>query len=313
MKPSKHIFDELLLLTTESRNPRSTNIDSIPVTAILRLMNSEDAGVSRAVKKEIPYIAKAVEKVVQAFERGGRLIYVGAGTSGRLGVLDAAECPPTFGVPPEMVQAVIAGGKRAVFRSVEGAEDVGNDGRRAMKKLRVGSDDVVCGIAASMRTPFVIAALQEAKKAGAVTLLITTNPRSTLRMLGEGVAIDVAICVNVGPEVITGSTRMKSGTAQKMVLNMLSTASMILIGKVYENLMVDVKLNSKKLTERAKRILITATGISYKESARALKRSGGSVKVGILMVLTGMTKARAIRELAHSKGFVRRAMSAKVR
>ena len=247
---TKYLFHQLAKLDTEQRNASSFRIDSGSIREILSIINKEDQKVAKAVRKEIPYIAKAVELVVRCFRQRGRLIYVGAGTSGRLGVLDAAECPPTYGTPPQMVQAIIAGGKKAVFRSREGSEDKVGEGVRAIKKLKVSSKDTVCGIAASIRTPFVMSAIVQAKKMGAKTIYVTTNPHSMLRSKNFShlrKALDVAICPFVGPEVIMGSTRMKAGTAQKLVLNMITTAAMIRLGKVYENMMVDLRMNSRKL------------------------------------------------------------------
>src|ERR1043166_6123198 len=240
MMMNRILFDQLKSLTTEKRNPASLRIDSLGIRDILSMINREDREIAKAIKKEIPSIAKAVDLVVRAFNQGGRLIYVGAGTGGRLGILDAAECPPTFGTDPEMVQGIMAGGPKAVFRSQEGSEDKASNGEREIRAKRVSRKDVVCGIAASMRTPFVVAAMKQAKALGARTIYVTTNPRSFFKkpeFAGLRKDLDVAICPEVGPEVIMGSTRMKSGSAQKMVLNMITTAAMIRIGKVYENMM----------------------------------------------------------------------------
>src|SRR5690606_35166959 len=219
---------------------------------------------------EIPYIVEAVEIVVDSLKQGGRLIYVGAGTSGRLGILDASECPPTFGTDPEMIQGLIAGGQKAVFRAQEGAEDVEEHGARDLKEIDLRPPDVVCGIAASRRTPYVVEAVKYAREIGCKTLYVTTNPRSEFNL-----DVDVAICPVVGPEVIMGSTRMKSGTAQKLVLNMLTTASMIRMGKVYQNMMVDLQMTSQKLVERSKRTVMTVTGLSYAEASRLLEEADG--------------------------------------
>jgi N-acetylmuramic acid 6-phosphate etherase len=266
------------------------------------------------VRKEIPSIARAVRMVAAALGAGGRLFYVGAGTSGRLGVLDAAECPPTFGTDPSRIRAIVAGGKKAVFRSQEGAEDRRGDARLAIRKAGAGEGDVVCGIAASVRTPFVAAALEEAKKRGAGTVLVTTNPRSLLAdrsFAGLRKNIDILISPDVGPEVVMGSTRMKSGTAQKMVLNMVTTASMVALGKVYGNMMVDLRLNSRKLEERARRVLMISTGVGYGEASKYLRASGGHVKTAIVMIRTGADAAGAGRRLRSAGGFVHRAVARK--
>jgi len=299
----KALFEQLKELTTEQRNPASMSIDAESVEGILRIMNEEDKKVARAVEKEIPYIAQAVEIVVDAFKKGGRLIYVGAGTSGRLGILDAVECPPTYGTDPEMVQGLIAGGRRAMFRSVEGAEDREEDGAHDIDLKKVGPKDVVCGLAASRRTPYVIGAVKRARRLGARTLYVTTNPRSEFN-----IDVDVAICPVVGPEVIMGSTRMKSGTAEKLVLNMITTASMIRLGKVYENMMVDLQMTNRKLVERSKRVLMTITGCGYDEAERVLKDAGGHVKTALVMVKAGIGVEEARRRLEKSGGFVRGAI-----
>ncbi|PIU46120.1 MAG: N-acetylmuramic acid 6-phosphate etherase [Ignavibacteriales bacterium CG07_land_8_20_14_0_80_59_12] len=299
----KALFEQLKELTTEQRNPASMSIDAESVEGILRIMNEEDKKVARAVEKEIPYIAQAVEIVVDAFKKGGRLIYVGAGTSGRLGILDAVECPPTYGTDPEMVQGLIAGGRRAMFRSVEGAEDREEDGAHDIDLKKVGPKDVVCGLAASRRTPYVIGAVKRARRLGARTLYVTTNPRSEFN-----IDVDVAICPVVGPEVIMGSTRMKSGTAEKLVLNMITTASMIRLGKVYENMMVDLQMTNRKLVERSKRVLMTITGCGYDEAERVLKEAGGHVKTALVMVKAGIGVEEARRRLEKSGGFVRGAI-----
>ena len=309
---TRGLFYQLAKLDTERRNASSFRIDSAPIRQILSIINKEDQKVAKAVTKEIPSIAKAVEMVVKSFRQGGRLIYVGAGTSGRVGVLDAVECPPTYGTSPHMVQAIIAGGKEAVFRSQEGSEDRVDEGARAVKKLKVSNKDVVCGIAASIRTPFVMSAILQAKKMGAKTIYFTTNPRSILRLrefLPLRKALDVAICPFVGPEVITGSTRMKSGTAQKLVLNMISTAAMIRLGKVYENMMIDLKMNSRKLEERAKRVLMIATGVDYETATEMLERANGHVKTAIVMIKAKVSAREARVRLGNASGFVRAAIN----
>ncbi len=300
------LFKQLANLLTEQRNPHSMHIDTAPVEEILHIINTEDHLVPIAVRREIPYIAQAVRIVVDAFRKGGRLFYVGAGTSGRLGIVDAAECPPTFGTPPEMVQGIIAGGREAVFQAQEGAEDFEENGVRALQEAGVHPPDVVCGIAASRRTPFVVGAVRYAREIGCKTLFITTNPRSQFDL-----PVDVAICPEVGPEVIMGSTRMKSGTAQKLVLNMISTAAMIRLGKVYENMMVDLQLTNQKLVERSRRIVMIATGVDYETAARTLEEAGGHVKTALVMLLAGVDAEEARRRLERASGFVRPAIENK--
>ena len=266
-------------------------------------MNREDQRVPRAVAREIPRISKAVDLIVERLLRGGRLFYVGAGTSGRLGVLDAAECPPTFGTPRTLVQGIIAGGRRALVRSVEGAEDDARAAAAALKKRRVGKKDIVVGIMASRRTPYALGAVAYGRRVRAATIVVTANPAG-----GVKIACDVIIAPRVGPEVLTGSTRLKSGTAQKLVLNMLSTATMIRLGKVYENLMVDLRTASRKLEERTKRVLVHAAGVRYQDAPRWLKRAGGSLKVAIVMSRAGVPRAEAERRLKGAQGWVRKAL-----
>jgi N-acetylmuramic acid 6-phosphate etherase len=314
MKKKKFLFDQLQTLVTEQRNKQSLDIDMRSISQVLHIINREDRKVAIAVKKEIPQIGEAVKLVVKAFQSGGRLIYIGAGTSGRLGILDAAECPPTYGTDSKQVQGIIAGGSKTVFRSQEGVEDHEEEGARAVRLKKVGKKDIICGIAASARTPFVIAALREAKKRGATTIYVTTNPRSMLRMppfrhLSK--YIDVAICPDVGPEVIMGSTRMKSGTAQKLVLNMITTTAMIKLGKIYENMMVDLKMNSKKLEERAKRVLMIITGVDYEKAEDVLSKAGGHVKTAIIMIKANVTVKEAKARLKKANGFVRIAIEGK--
>ena len=303
-RSGKAIFEELSKLVTERRNPRSRRLDRLSTPEVLRLMNAEDRRVPVAVGREIPRIAKAVDLIVERFERGGRLFYVGAGTSGRLGVLDAAECPPTFGTPRTMVQGIIAGGRRALVRSVEGAEDDASAAVAALKKRRVGEKDIVVGIMASRRTPYPLGAIAYGRKVGAATIAVTANPAQ-----GMAIDCDVVIAPRVGPEVLTGSTRLKSGTAQKLVLNMLTTASMVRMGKVYENLMVDLRTASRKLEERTKRVLMHATGARYEETDAWLERAGGSLKVAIVMKRAGVTRREAERRLKEAQGWVRQALS----
>jgi len=301
---SRSVFDEIRNLTTEARNPKTENIDQKSIKEILYLINDEDMQVPGIVRQEIDYIEKAVEVVVQAFKSGGRLFYVGAGTSGRLGVLDASECPPTFGVPPEMVQGIIAGGHSALTRAQEGAEDKYAIGQKDLMARGVTHKDVVCGIAASRRTPYVIGAIDKAREIGAKTIYVTCNPRQEMT-----IKVDVAICPVVGPEVIMGSTRMKAGTATKLILNMITTTSMIRIGKVYGNMMVDLQMTSKKLEERSKRIVMMITGVSYAEAAEALQRAGGHVKTAIVMIMANVGKEEAQRRIRAAGGFVRQAVS----
>ena len=300
------LFRELQSLTTEKRNPRSMRIDAASTEEILRIINDEDARVVPAVRAELPYVAEAVELVVHAFKNGGRLIYAGAGTSGRLGVLDAAECPPTFGSPPELVQGLIAGGKAAMFQAQEGAEDHESNGREALIEAGVTADDVVCGIAASRRTPYVVGAVKYAREIGCKTLFVTCNPREQFDLHDY---VDVAICAAVGPEVIMGSTRMKSGTAQKLVLNMITTAAFVRMGKVYENMMIDLQMTNEKLKERSKKIVMTATGVDYAEAQRALDAAGGHVKTALVILLADVDAEAARDRLERAGGFVRQAIA----
>lgn len=296
-------FDEFARLATEQRNPRTLDLDQLGVEAMLERISAEDHLVPLAVAREIPYIAQAVELVVASFREGGRLIYVGAGTSGRLGVLDASECPPTFGSPPEWVQGVMAGGLTALVRAVEGAEDRVDAGEQAMVDLDVSPRDTVIGIAASRRTPFVVAAVARARELGARTAYITCTPRSEF-----AIPVDVAICPEVGPEVLMGSTRMKSGTAQKLVLNMITTTAFAQSGKIYENMMVDLMATSLKLVERSRRTVMTVTGCDYESAARAIEAAGKSVKTAIVMQKLGVPREAAEARLAAARGFVRAAL-----
>jgi N-acetylmuramic acid 6-phosphate etherase len=299
----REVFLELISLITEQRNPYTMDIDLRSTEEILSIISDQDKTVAYAVERELSRIAAAVELVVKALRKGGRLIYAGAGTSGRLGVFDAAECPPTFGTDPQTVQGVIAGGRRALFQAVEGAEDRAEEARKVIRQLRVGAKDVVVGIAASRRTPFARAAVDEARKLGARTVYVTCNPASTIDF-----PVDVAICPQVGPEVIMGSTRMKAGTAQKMVLNMISTCAMIKLGKVFENMMVDLMATSRKLIERSKRIIMIVTGVDYDIAKEYLKKADGSVKKAIVMIETRVDAQTAEKLLASSSGFVRKAL-----
>ncbi|MFQ5675672.1 MAG: N-acetylmuramic acid 6-phosphate etherase [bacterium] len=298
------VFVELRDLVTESINPASEGIDKKSTEEILRIINSEDRLVPDAVADEIPYIARAVELLVAIFQRGGRLFYIGAGTSGRLGILDAAECPPTFGTDPKMIQGIIAGGRGALVHAREGSEDCQDAGRQDLMKAGFTSGDVACGIAASRRTPYVVAAIDKAREIGGKTIYVTCNPRAKLDL-----EVDVAICPVVGPEVLMGSTRMKAGTATKLVLNMLTTTAMIRLGKVYGNMMVDLQMNSKKLQERAKKTVMTITGVDYAEATRILKQADGHVKTALVMILAGVEVEGARRRLSLSDGFVHRAIA----
>jgi N-acetylmuramic acid 6-phosphate etherase len=305
---SKAVFDEIERLITEQRNPATMDIDTKSALEIVQLINAEDHQVAPVVKGELPHVARAVEIVVQAFKKGGRLIYVGAGTSGRLGVLDASECPPTFGTDPEMVQGIIAGGYGALVRAVEGSEDLSGNAARDLKERNLTGKDVVCGLAASRRTPYVLAAVEYARRVGARTLYVTCTPREDIDF-----DVDVAICPVVGPEVVMGSTRMKAGTAQKLVLNMITTAAMIRLGKVYGNMMVDLQMNSQKLKERSKRVVMMVTGVSYEEAEEILVRAGGHVKTAIVMILAKVDAGQAQERLKASGGFVRGAIEGKKR
>ncbi|RKD32253.1 N-acetylmuramic acid 6-phosphate etherase [Thermohalobacter berrensis] len=294
---------KLAKLTTESRNPNTLNIDTMSTHEIVTAINEEDKKVAYAVEKAKEKIAEAIDLITERLSKGGRLFYVGAGTSGRLGIVDASECPPTFGVSHELVQGVIAGGNEAIFKATEGAEDNKELGKEDLKNRGLNNKDVVCGIAASGRTPYVIGALEYAKELGALTVSITMNSESKISKM-----VDVPISIEVGPEVITGSTRMKAGTAQKMILNMLSTGTMIKLGKVYSNLMVDVKVSNEKLFNRAKRIIMITTGVDEDKAEEMLKRSNNNVKLAIMMIKTGLEKEEAERLLNKNSGHIRRAL-----
>lgn len=293
----------LATLITEQRNPNSMNIDQLSALEIVRVMNEEDKLVPQAIEHCLPQIAQAVERIVQAFQQGGRLIYMGAGTSGRLGVLDASECPPTFGVSPEMVRGLIAGGERAIRHPVEGAEDNKSAAVEDLKAIQFSSKDVLVGIAASGRTPYVIGGLEYAKQCGATTVSIASNPNSAMAQIAE-IAIDTV----VGPEVLTGSSRLKSGSAQKMVLNMLTTASMILMGKCYENLMVDVQASNEKLRARAIRIVMQATECDKTTAEQAILAADNHAKLAIMMVLSGLGRHEAEGLLVEKSGKLRAAL-----
>lgn len=290
-------------LITEQVNSKSEHIDIADTIEILNIINDEDMVVAEAVKKEIPNIEKVVNVITKAIKNGGRLFYIGAGTSGRLGILDASECPPTFGTDPELVQGIIAGGNEAIFKAVEGAEDSEEAGANIVHEKGVTVKDVVVGITASGRTPFVISALKEAKKIGAFTVGLSNNKSSKINE-----EADITIAPIVGPEIIMGSTRMKSGTSQKLVLNMITTAVMIKLGKVYGNLMVDLQPTNLKLIDRMKRIVSYATGISKEETEKYLKESGLNAKAAIVMIKTGCDMEKALRLLENSDGIVSKAI-----
>jgi N-acetylmuramic acid 6-phosphate etherase len=287
---------------TEAQNPSTTDIDTLSSLEIVTLINDEDARVAAAVRRELPHIARAVDIIVQRMKRGGRLLYFGAGTSGRLGVLDASEMPPTYGTPPERVQGFIAGGDVALRRSVEAAEDDPQAGAQVVRGAQVSASDVVVGITASGGAPWVLGAVAEAQRRGAATIALTCNPDSPLARRAEIVVAPV-----VGPEVVAGSSRMKAGTAQKMVLNMLSTATMIRLGKVYGNLMVDVQPTNAKLRRRAVRILQEAAGADPQAAQAALEATGYQVKPALVMLLAAVDADEARRRLSAADGFVRHA------
>ncbi|QOR23409.1 N-acetylmuramic acid 6-phosphate etherase [Haemophilus parainfluenzae] len=295
---AENLLQTLSTLITEQRNPNSMNVDSLSALEIVQLMNEEDKQVPLAIEKCLPQIAQAVERIVAAFQQGGRLVYIGAGTSGRLGVLDASECPPTFGVSPEMVKGIIAGGERALRHPIEGAEDSKTQAVVDLQTIHFSSQDVLVGIAASGRTPYVIGALEYAKSLGSVTVSIASNPNSAMVNI-----VDIAIDTVVGPEVLTGSSRLKSGTAQKLVLNMLTTASMILMGKCYQNLMVDVQASNEKLKARAIRIVMQATDCDKALAEETLKLADQNAKLAIMMILSGLDRAQAeaLLEKHHGK------------
>ena len=287
-------------LTTERENPYSTRIDQMTALGIVSLINREDAKVAAAVRGALPQVAEAVDAISEAIAQGGRLFYVGAGTSGRLGVLDAVECVPTFSAPPDLVQGVIAGGMEALTRSVEGAEDDQELAASDLSDRGLTPADVVSGIAASGRTPYVVGALKFARSVGARTIAVACNANSPI-----GDLADIAISVDVGPEVIAGSTRMKAGTAQKMILNMLSTATMIRLGKVYGNLMVDVKVSNQKLAERAGRLVMRLTGVDDRAARQLLARSNNEVKSAVVMERLGVDYVEAHRLLEQANGKLR--------
>jgi N-acetylmuramic acid 6-phosphate etherase len=289
---------------TEQRNLASHNLDHMSSLEIVRLMNREDRRIAPAIARELPAISRAVDGIVDCIGHGGRLLYIGAGTSGRLGVLDASECPPTFGVSPQLVRALIAGGARAIQNPVEGAEDNRAQARRDLRKLGLTKNDALVGLAASGTTPYVLSAIAYAKQKGALTVGVTANRDSPLVR-----AARIAIAPNVGPEVLTGSTRIKAGTAQKMVLNMLSTASMVRLGHAYDNLMIDLTKTNKKLKDRAGRILIEASGKDLSAVEHALRQSEHNLRVALIMLKRGFSAELARKALHEAGGNLRRALA----
>lgn len=303
MKSNPKLFTQLEKLLTEQRNPNSSEIDLADSRTIVRIINEEDKKVAHAVEKKLDVIAGCIDAIVEKLKEGGRILYFGAGTSGRLGVLDAAECPPTFGTNPETVQGFIAGGEKAMFVAQEGAEDSEKIGEKEVLEQNVTDKDIIIGLAASGRTPYVHGALKKAASIGCVTILVTTVSEDQIE-----VDVDYLVAVPVGPEVIMGSTRMKSATAQKMILNMFTTGAMIRLGKVYENVMVDLQLTNKKLEERAKRIVMSLSGVNYKEASKFLDIADNHVKTALLMALTNVDRKTAEKKLEENDGFIRRAL-----
>lgn len=295
---------DLGAIATEWRNPRTMNIDQISTAEMVALMNREDANVAAAVGTQTTQIALAIDRITERMRRGGRLIYIGAGTSGRLGVLDAAECPPTFNTPPELVVGIIAGGDRALRHAVENAEDRPDQGAADLQAHDLTANDAVAGIAASGRTPYVLGAMEYAREIGALTIGVACSPESPL-----AARVAIMIAPVVGPEVLTGSTRLKAGTAQKLVLNMLSTGVMVRLGKTYGNLMVDVQATNAKLRQRAIRIVADATGLDQEAAQEALQRTGGDVKTAIVASLLDVDAHEARARLRDAGGIVRRALA----
>ncbi|WP_373598170.1 N-acetylmuramic acid 6-phosphate etherase [Paraclostridium bifermentans] len=291
-------------LTTESRNQNTLDIDQVSTLEMVKKINDEDKKVAIAVENELPQIAKAIDSIVERMKKGGRLIYIGAGTSGRLGILDASECPPTYGVSEELVQGIIAGGQEAIFRAKEGAEDSKELAIIDLKDKNINENDTIVGLAASGRTPYVIGGLEYANEIGALTVSVTCNKDSGVAKVSQ-----ISIAPVVGPEAVTGSTRLKSGTAQKLVLNMLSTGTMIKMGKVYGNLMVDVKATNEKLVERSKKIVCEATGVSIQEAEEVLKETDFDVKLAIFMILSNLEKEVAKEKLENSNGYIKEALN----
>ena len=291
-------------LSTEKRNERTMDLDSMSIEMMASVMNEEDQKVAKAVEEELPFIEEAIHTITESLKNGGRLIYMGAGTSGRLGVLDAAECVPTFNVDPMLVVGLIAGGEKAMMKAVEGTEDSTELGKTDLKEIKLTEKDTVVGIAASGRTPYVIGGLEYANERKASTISLSCNKGAEISAYAQ-----IAIEVETGPEVLTGSTRLKAGTAQKLVLNMLSTLSMVGIGKTYQNLMVDVQPTNEKLVERSKRIIMEATGSTYEEANNMFEEAGESVKIAIVMILTGSSKEEANQKIQDGNGFIGKAIS----
>lgn len=297
-------MDKISLLTTEKSNPKTHQIDEMSITEILNVMNEEDQTIALSVQRVLPQVEEVISKVVTAFQNEGRLFYVGAGTSGRIGILDAVECPPTFSTSPDLVQAILAGGEGAMFRAVEGAEDDEELGATDLKNLSLTSSDVVIGIAASGRTPYVIGALKYAGQCGATTVSLTSNLNSIISKYAS-----IQIEVVTGPEILSGSTRLRAATAHKMILNMISTTSMIKTGKVYQNFMIDLNASNYKLKERAKKIVCTVTNVDYSTAEAVLEETEYNVKLAIVMILTNEKKAEALKLITKSNGFVRQAIN----
>ncbi|WP_297930011.1 N-acetylmuramic acid 6-phosphate etherase [uncultured Aggregatibacter sp.] len=300
----QNLLKTLETMLSEQRNPNTLHIDALSPLEVVTLLNHEDKQVAFAVEKALPQIAQAVEHIVVAFQSGGRLVYMGAGTSGRLGVLDASECPPTFGVPSSMVVGLIAGGETALRNAVEGAEDNCEAGEQDLRHIHFSRKDVLVGIAASGRTPYVIGGLTYAKQLGATTVSLVSNPNAIMSEIA-----DIAITTAVGPEALTGSSRLKSGTAQKMVLNMLTTAAMIRLGKCYQNLMVDVQATNQKLKARAIRIVMQATECDQLTAEQTLHTTNGNAKLAIMMLLSGLDKDQAEAVLTQNKGRLQDALA----
>lgn len=298
------LISQLASIVSEGRNPDTMDLDLLSTEQLLEKLNQQDHQVAGAVQQCLPQVALAVESIVEAFNAGGRLVYIGAGTSGRLGILDSVECPPTFSSPEHQVLGIIAGGAKAIYKAVEGAEDDEDLAVTDLKLANLCKDDVLVGIAASGRTPYVISAMRYAKSLGATNVCVTCNPDSPMVK-----AADIPICAVVGPEALTGSTRLKSGTAQKLILNMLTTASMIKVGKSYQNLMVDVNASNEKLYARAVRIVMQATDCDYELCKEALSRADNNAKMAILLVLTGVSVEKGEQLLKDNQGFLRHAVS----
>jgi len=304
---SKKVFNQLKTLVTEAGLPESSNLDRMTTREILELINSEDHKIAPAVRKVIPQIQDATELIVRSFKSGGRLFYVGAGTSGRLGVLDASECPPTFGAKPSMVQGIIAGGRRTLVRSREGIEDDRDAARNDVQKRGVRNGDVIVGIATSWRTPYTLEGVHEAKRLGAKSIYLSCTPVKKMPF-----KVDVLINPILGPEVLAGSTRLKSGTATKLILNMMTTTAMVRLGKTYGNRMVDLQATSEKLVERSKGILMEVTGVSYRQAQDYLSAAHGHVKTAIVMILKQVDYNKALKLLKDADGFVWKALEQKV-